>query len=159
MSSGIKKDGGYSGKVFKKGNHPKSEFKKGHIPWSKGKKMSDGFKEKISNSKIGQMKGEKHWNWKGGKTKIYKHSDTGTFRYRQWRIKVFERDNWTCQNCGLRCHIGLGKSVYLEPHHIKSWTYYPKLRYEVSNGITLCKECHKLLLKKSCHLRQMKKPD
>ena len=31
----------------------------------------------------------------------------------------------------------------------KSWTYYPKLMYKVSNGIALCRDCHKLTFKKN----------
>lgn len=62
-------------------------------------------------------------------------------KYFDWRTKVFERDNWTCQTCGKR-------GCYLEPHHIKGWSKYPKLRYEVGNGVALCYECHRLTRKK-----------
>ena len=31
----------------------------------------------------------------------------------------------------------------MEAHHVKSWAEYPKLRYQMNNGITFCKECHK----------------
>lgn len=57
-------------------------------------------------------------------------------KYTKWRTAVFKRDSWTCKTCG-------GKG-YVESHHIKSWANFPKLRYRVSNGMTLCKECHKL---------------
>ena len=46
-----------------------------------------------------------------------------------------------CQVCGARNRNG--KNVYLSAHHIKSWSKYPKLRYLMSNGVTLCKDCHK----------------
>jgi hypothetical protein len=62
-------------------------------------------------------------------------------KYFKWRTKVFERDNWTCQTCGLR-------ACYLEPHHIKGWAKYPELRYEVENGVALCRDCHRLTRKK-----------
>jgi len=62
-------------------------------------------------------------------------------KYMEWRSKVFERDNWTCQTCRKR-------GCYLEPHHIKGWTKYPELRYGVENGVTLCIECHRLTRKK-----------
>jgi len=106
----------------------------------KGKKkppLSKEYKEKISQSLIAT------WNKKGRK-KYKRYIHVRDSRYLKWRISVFERDNWTCQFCGLRSHIGLGKSVYLEAHHIKGWAKYPKLRYYIDNGITLCLKCHKL---------------
>ncbi len=54
------------------------------------------------------------------------------YRYDEWRNAVFERDKYTCQKCEAR--------GYIEAHHIKSWKNYPKLRYKISNGITLCKQ-------------------
>lgn len=57
--------------------------------------------------------------------------------YRAWRKAVYERDNYTCQNCG--CIGG-----QLNAHHIKSFARYPSLRLDVDNGVTLCSACHKL---------------
>ena len=58
-----------------------------------------------------------------------------TINWKIWRESVFERDNYTCQDCG---QIG----GYLEPHHIKPKSKYPKLIYDINNGITYCIECH-----------------
>lgn len=52
-----------------------------------------------------------------------------------WRREVFKRDDYTCQMCLVR-----GK--YLEADHIKPWAYFPDLRFELSNGRTLCRPCH-----------------
>lgn len=72
-----------------------------------------------------------------------------SLEYRQWRDAVFAKDNWTCTKCGQR--NGNGVEVYIEAHHIKPYTKYPDLRFNVNNGITLCKKCHKLI-----NSRQMK---
>jgi len=81
-------------------------------------------------------KGERSSGWKGGISKNYK---TGYYsaQYKQWRIDVFERDGYRCQGC---TNVG----GYLTAHHIKSFAHYPKLRFKLNNGITLCEECHKL---------------
>lgn len=57
-------------------------------------------------------------------------------KYKAWRTLVFERDNYTCQFCSSR-------SVFLHADHIKPFALYPDLRFEVSNGRTLCVPCHK----------------
>lgn len=54
--------------------------------------------------------------------------------YSEWRMEVFTRDGFTCQKCFKRRDI--------RAHHILSYKRYPKARYKVSNGITLCKDCH-----------------
>ena len=105
-----------------------------------GRKLSKRTKEKMSEvgkrnetgKRFPDNSGENNPNWKGG---ISRDKHSWNKRYKNWRSKVFERDNWTCQTCGVRS---------LEPHHIKGWAKYPKLRYKISNGITLCRECHKL---------------
>lgn len=76
--------------------------------------------------------------WKGGKTKEQKVIRTSA-RYRDWREAVFKRDNWTCQECG-------SKGVELNADHIKSFSRYKTLRFDVSNGRTLCKPCHEKTL-------------
>src|SRR6185295_4374463 len=49
-----------------------------------------------------------------------------------WCREVKNRDSWKCRLLNLSCK---GR---LEAHHIFNWRDYPKLRYVVNNGITLC---------------------
>lgn len=81
--------------------------------------------------------GEKNNKWKGGISKNcpYKHYRNKEYIY--WRKQVFERDNYTCQLCGIR------GGVILHPHHLKSYTRFPEFRYDVNNGKTLCIDCHR----------------
>lgn len=95
-------------------------FKKGYTPWSKGKRGKDSP------------------NWKGGYKNPYIHYKNAD--YIEWRKRVFERDKYTCQMCGNKSKEG--NPVVIHPHHKKSYTNYPKLRYVVDNGITLCIPCH-----------------
>ena len=43
------------------------------------------------------------------------------------------------------------KGGKLNAHHLKSWALFPELRFEISNGITLCVICHRKEHKK-CQL-------
>ena len=62
--------------------------------------------------------------------RIRKNSET-----RLWRRNIFERDNWTCQECYIR-----GGRLF--SHHIRKFSKYPLLRFDTNNGLTLCTLCH-----------------
>lgn len=70
------------------------------------------------------------------KNRIDKDEERRSPEYSKWRKEVFIRDEYTCQNCKM---VG-GE---LNAHHIKPFSDFPELRYDVNNGITLCKKCHK----------------
>jgi hypothetical protein len=59
--------------------------------------------------------------------------------YKQWRKSIRQRDNNTCQwpHCASKNK--------LHAHHICRWVDNPGLRYHINNGITLCKDHHKLI--------------
>lgn len=79
--------------------------------------------------------GSNSYQWRGGITKerlkIWRSE-----AYQKWRKSVFERDNYTCQWCKERGHK-------IEADHIRPFALFPKLRFELSNGRTLCVGCHK----------------
>lgn len=72
--------------------------------------------------------------WKDGKS-LERERARLSPQLKQWRIAVYTRDAHTCQNCG-------EGGRYINAHHIKPWADYPDLRFDVSNGITLCEDCH-----------------
>ena len=123
--------------MAKKGQHnsPKTEFKKGHKTWNKGKKTWG--KDSLTN--------KQHPSWIDGRTS-YTIKLRNSNEYKQWRSQVYERDNWTCQTCGKR------GSITLNAHHIIPFaqllkTEFEYLIFDVSNGVTLCEECHNLTKK------------
>lgn len=80
--------------------------------------------------------GEEHPLWNPNLSQEDREKKRKYQEYYEWVKNVFERDNYTCQRCG---QFG-GK---LNAHHIYNYAEYKELRTDVSNGITLCKECHK----------------
>lgn len=61
--------------------------------------------------------------------------------YKEWRRRVYARDKRTCQM------PGCGSKKRLQAHHIRRWADAPSLRYDVSNGLTLCAACHRSIAK------------
>lgn len=57
--------------------------------------------------------------------------------YRQWRIDVMTRDEFTCQICS----DSTGGNLHA--HHMDSYNWAKDKRTDVSNGVTLCSDCHK----------------
>lgn len=107
-----------------------------------GKRLSLETRTKISLAHKGTPSiakslsklGTNNPNWRGGIIPVLKRLRRSA-RFKRWRKAVFERDNYTCQECGQR-------GGELHPDHIKQFAYYPKLRFVLSNGRTLCKSCH-----------------
>lgn len=92
-----------------------------------------------------QIMGDKNPNWKGGITpnnKKIRHS----LEFKIWRTAVFERDNYICQDCGAKS--GNGVAIILNAHHIKPFSQYPELRFDIENGKTLCEGCHNKIPKR-----------
>jgi hypothetical protein len=118
-----------------------------------GKVRTKEHRQKLSKALIGKkrpdMVGSNNPNWKGGKTTL-SHKIRTSNRYIEWRLAVYTRDNFTCQNCGdnqggnLNAHHLIHFSDLLEAHGIKSIaeaSATPQL-WETDLGITLCEKCH-----------------
>lgn len=98
-----------------------------------GRRLSEEWKKNISRSVKAYLKRTRP-DWREGvastRRKIKKLAI-----YRRWRKAVFERDGYACTMCGAR-------EAQLDADHIKPFSRFPKLRFELSNGRTLCAPCH-----------------
>lgn len=119
----------------KQTNTGRTHFKKGYTSWNKGL-PAPWVKNNPQIFTREKTAGEKHWNWKGGITnKIIKIRRS--FEYKQWVKQILEKDDYRCMDCGQR-------GGELEADHIYSFAEYPRLRFEIHNGQTLCKNCHRI---------------
>jgi hypothetical protein len=133
-----------------------SEANKGKL---KGRRFSEAHKRNIS---IGRQKwwvdnphmkeiwsqkqtGSLGSNWQGGKT-VESQTVRGSLKYRAWRNSVLQRDRYLCQICGLKGGWSkeLKKRVILHADHIQPFSLFADLRFDLTNGRTLCLECHRL---------------
>jgi len=55
-------------------------------------------------------------------------------KYKVWRVSVLNRDGCKCVRCG--------SFKKVQAHHKRPWASYPELRYDISNGETVCLDCH-----------------
>ena len=115
-----------------------SESRKGKATGNNNAMANPEFRKKVSEAKRGvphyNQREENHPNWENGKENLRLR---GRLEYKQWRESVFERDDWTCQECKTR------GGIELNAHHIKPFAFHPELRFDVNNGQTLCVDCHK----------------
>lgn len=101
----------------------------------KGKTTSEKQKQSIKS-------GADHPRWIEDRTiSMEKHRLRGTSEWSEWRKSVFERDNYTCCECGI-------KGGTLEPHHIIPLRTDITKVFEIDNGITLCRPCHVKTIRK-----------
>jgi hypothetical protein len=57
------------------------------------------------------------------------------YNYIRWAKEVKLRDHFTCVVCGCQ-------GEWLESHHLNAWSSFPSERYDLENGVTLCKFHH-----------------
>jgi len=123
---------------------PASCFKKGVATWNKGLKISGMTDKKHTKETRQKMRisssGPLSSNWKGGVTEI-NHRIRRSRKYADWRTSVFKRDDYTCQHCGDKSVVG--NRIRLEADHIKPFAAFPRLRFDLDNGRTLCAPCHR----------------
>lgn len=127
-----------------------SRTKKGQPSGKKGKKFP-------------QFSGKNNPAWKGGITPLH-IMIRQSFENQQWEKAIFERDNYICQRCGNNTYLNLTAHHYpklfsqilkdflhqynqFSPIKDKETLVRLTISYEpfwdINNGITLCKECHK----------------
>ena len=81
--------------------------------------------------------GKYHWKHNPNLTEEQRQRrDMFNGEIRKWRDKVYARDNYTCQRC-------FEHGGELNAHHLNSWDKHPEERFDLTNGITLCVDCHK----------------
>lgn len=104
--------------------------------WLEGKMpvnriVGEETRKLISESKKGSLN---HF-WNGGITPISVQIRKSR-EYKIWRKTVFEKDDYICQSCSR-------KGGKLHADHIKPFFLFKELRLEISNGRTLCVDCHR----------------
>ncbi|MBI3980967.1 HNH endonuclease [Candidatus Microgenomates bacterium] len=97
----------------------------------RGKKYSDESRKNQSR----RMKNVKNNFWIDGRS-AKNENIRKNLEYRLWRETVFKRDDWTCVWCKQ-------KGGELNADHIKPFSLFPELRFDINNGRTLCHNCHK----------------
>jgi len=133
---------------------------------NKGRKHTDIARKNMSNARIGHKasletrlkmskshKGEKSYLWKGGISNITKRIRF-SFQYKEWRQRIFFRDDFTCQDCKEKG--GKLNAHHIKPFHIlikeakealplfdlfQACMVYSPL-WDTNNGKTLCEKCH-----------------
>jgi len=99
-----------------------------------GKVKSCGcFKKKVDNNR----RKENNPNWNPEITDEDRARGRNIEGYKEWSFEVKKRDNFTCQICKDKT------SGNLVSHHLNNYKDFPLERTEVSNGICLCRNCHK----------------
>ena len=97
----------------------------------------------------GSRRGKNNPNWKNGITPLTRQI-RACFEYRQWRSDVFTRDDFTCQDCGVRGgnleadHYTKQFSVIFHENKIKDLQQALDCAefWNINNGRTLCEKCH-----------------
>lgn len=84
----------------------------------------------------GKRNGSANPNWRDDLTDDERANRRDSAAHAKWRAQVYERDGFECVRCGDRA------GGNLNAHHLESYNARRDLRWEASNGATLCEDCH-----------------
>lgn len=125
---------------------------KGRIGHRNGIPHTPETRKKISEmTKLRTPRGKSHYSYTHGMAERRRDARR-TAEYANWRRDVFSRDGYTCRHCGDN------RGGNLHAHHIKPFASCEELRFDVSNGVTLCKSCHEKEHYKADSIRNKRKP-
>jgi len=113
-----------------------SIFKKNRLHQLKNKELPFCSKECANKYNGKKHRREKHHNFNKNLTDEERTQRRDTYDNIKWRRSIFKRDNYTCRICKKKGH--------LNAHHLENYSTNKEKRFCLDNGVTLCKECHKL---------------
>lgn len=91
------------------------------------------------NIEFGKVnRGPNHPNWNVNLTEKDRARNRSRLQDKpaiEWRKRVFKRDKHTCVVCGY-------KGNEINAHHLDGWNWCEERRFDITNGVTLCKACH-----------------
>ena len=120
---------------YKNGKTPlKYKCECGNIAYITYSSFKEGHRCEVC--RVRKISGENSPHFKPHLTEEHRLVGRNSKTLREWRKKVFERDDYICFKCNKR-------GGELNAHHINSYGKYPKQREVVTNGLTLCEICHK----------------
>jgi hypothetical protein len=123
--------------LYKQGMSTEQIGKKfGILKSSVGKRLKKiGISLRTSSDYEGK---NRYWLWKGADYIDPITRKRNQRKHRKWSKAVRDRDNNTCQDCGLT-------EVRLEAHHLIALKdcINSNLEFDINNGITVCSKCHK----------------
>lgn len=96
------------------------------------KKYGVKYHTQLKSYKLKYLVGDKNHFYIDGRHQFTK--DRNTWRYKEWRRMVFERDDHKCIVCE--------SEEKIKAHHKNSYIKYKNDRFRVGNGATLCEKCH-----------------
>jgi len=113
-----------------------------------GKKLSEETKKKLSLANKGEnnpmfgKRGELSPNWNPNlnneERKKSQENRQNLSDFVKWSKTIKQIYNFICQICED------DKGGNLVSHHLYNWKDYPQKRYDLGNGICVCKNCHNL---------------
>lgn len=119
-----------------------------------GKVLSTEHKKKISETFKGMRLGENHPMWRGGVSTVNRNIRNMP-ENKAWKFQILKRDDFSCTTCnsviGLVAHHKIELYKIIRKYNLKSVIDARDCieLWDISNGVTLCTICHRLIHKGS----------